>query len=75
MFVVYKCLRAPLLIHVQLCDPMDNLCPWNFFRQIYCNGLPLPPSGDLPDSGIEPASPALAGRFFTTEPPRETARE
>ena len=28
--------------------------------------------GDLPDSGMEPASPAssaLAGRFFTTEPP------
>ena len=26
-------------------------------------------SRDLPDPGIEPASPALAGRFFTTEPP------
>ena len=25
--------------------------------------------GDLPDSGIEPESPALAGGFFTTEPP------
>ena len=25
----------------------------------------LPP-GDLPDPGIQPASPALAGRFFTT---------
>ena len=24
---------------------------------------------DLPKSGIEPVSPALAGRFFTTEPP------
>ena len=24
---------------------------------------------DLPGSGIEPASPALAGGFFTTEPP------
>ena len=24
---------------------------------------------DLPDSGIEPVSPELAGRFFTTEPP------
>jgi len=23
---------------------------------------------DLPGSGIEPMSPALAGRFFTTEP-------
>ena len=25
--------------------------------------------GDLPDPGIEPTSPALTGRFFTTEPP------
>ncbi|XDA79075.1 hypothetical protein R6Z07F_009132 [Ovis aries] len=24
---------------------------------------------DLPDPGMEPASLALAGRFFTTEPP------
>ena len=24
---------------------------------------------DLPGSGIEPVSPALAGGFFTTEPP------
>ena len=26
---------------------------------------------DLPRSGIEPLSPALAGRFFTTEPLRK----
>ena len=26
-------------------------------------------SRDLPDPGIEPASPALAGGFFTAEPP------
>ena len=25
--------------------------------------------GDLPDPGIEPGSPALAGGLFTTEPP------
>ena len=24
---------------------------------------------DLPESGIDPVSPALAGGFFTTEPP------
>ena len=29
------------------------------------SGLPFPSSGDLPDPGIEPGSPALAGRFFT----------
>ena len=31
--------------------------------------LPFPSSGVLPNPGIEPASPALAGRFFTMEPP------
>ena len=30
-----------------------------FPRQEYCSGLPLPLPGDLPDPGIEPASPAL----------------
>ena len=40
-----------------------------FPRQEYWSGLPLPSPGDLPNLGIEPASPALAGRFFTAEPP------
>ena len=31
----------------------------------------IPPPGDLPDPGIESASPALAGRFFTPESPRK----
>jgi len=39
-----------------------------FFRQYYWSGLPVPPPGDLPNPGITPTSPALAGRFFTTEP-------
>ena len=41
-------------------------------RQEYWSGLLFPTPGDLPDPGMEPvslASPALAGRFFTTEPP------
>ena len=43
-----------------------------FSRQKYWSGLPFPPPGDLPIPGIEPASPALAGRFFNTEPPGKT---
>ena len=31
--------------------------------------MPFPSPGDIPDPEIEPMSPALAGRFFTTEPP------
>ena len=40
-----------------------------FPRQEYWSGLPFPSPGDLPNPGMEPASPALAGRFFITEPP------
>ena len=40
-----------------------------FSGQEYWSELPCPPPGDLLDPGIEPASPALAGGFFSTEPP------
>ena len=58
-----------------LCDPMlyptRLLCPWGFSRQEYWNGLPCPPPGHLPDPGIEPRFPALAGEFFTTSATQE----
>ena len=38
-------------------------------KKEYWSGLPFPPSGCLTNPGIEPASPELSGRFFTTEPP------
>ena len=40
-----------------------------FARQESWSELPFPPPGDLPNSGMEPASlmsPALAGGFFIT---------
>ena len=40
-----------------------------FSRQEYWSGLPFSSPGDLPNSGIEPESPELAGKFFTSEPP------
>ena len=46
--------------------------PMEISRQESWSGLPFPMPWDLPDPGTEPAalvSPALAGRFFTTEPP------
>ena len=42
-----------------------------FSRQEYWSELSFPPSGDLLDPGIKPEAPALAGEFFTTEPPRK----
>ena len=40
-----------------------------FPRQENWSGLPFPSPGDFPDPGIKSTSPAVAGRFFTTEPP------
>ena len=40
-----------------------------FSRQKYWSGLPFPTPRNIPDPGIEPTSPALVGRFFTTVPP------
>ena len=68
-----------LLIHVQL-----FVAPWTvahkaplsveFPRQEYWSELPFPTPGDLPNSGIEPASlesPASAGGSLPLAPPRK----
>ena len=60
----------------------DSAIPWTiahqaplsmgFSTQDYWSGLPYPPPGDFLNPGMEPrspGSPALAGRFFTPEPP------
>ena len=47
-----------------------------FSRQEYWSRLPFPLPGDFPDPGIELvslASPALAGRLFSTEPPGKSS--
>ena len=56
-----------------LFEPMDvalqETLSMGFSRQEYWSGLPWPPSGHLPNPGIEPVSLtslALAGRFSTT---------
>ena len=57
----------------QLCDPMDCCLPGSsvngISRQEYWNWLPFPSPGALPNPGIKPASPALAGEFFTSASP------
>ena len=69
---------------VELSMGSNSVTPWTvahqaflsmrFSRQEYWSGLPFPTPWDLPNPRIKPsspASPALAGRFFTTEPPRK----
>ena len=46
-----------------------------FSRQDYGSGLPFPNPGNLLNPGIKPASPALVGGFFTTEPPGKPLKE
>ena len=63
-----------MLSHVQLFAMLWTVAlgaplSMGFSRQKYWSGLSFSPPGDLPNSGIEPGSPALAGGFFTTEPP------
>ena len=54
-------------------DPKDCSLPASsvpgFSRQGCWSGLPFHPPGDLPDPGIEPTSPVLAGGFFISPPP------
>ena len=45
-------------------DPL----PMGFPRQEYWCGLPFSPSGDFPNPGTEPQSPALTGGFFILVP-------
>ena len=67
-------------VHAQscpaLCNSMDCNPPGSsvhgISRQEYWGRFPFPSPEDVPDPGIKAvslASPALAGRFFPTEPP------
>ena len=40
-----------------------------FSGQEYWSGLPFPTSGDLPNLGIEPGSPALQADTLLSKPP------
>ena len=67
----------PICIYVcsviQLCStlwaPVDCSLSASSVNGIFWSRLPFPIPGDHPDPGIKPASPALAGGFFTTGPP------
>ena len=69
----YHCACMPVcLVMCDSLEPHHNPpLSMGFSRQEYQSGLQSPSPGDLPNPGIDPispASPALAGRLFTTEP-------
>ena len=49
--------------------------PTGFPRQDNWSEFPFPSPGDLPNPGIERESPAMSGRFSTTEPPGKPHKE
>ena len=60
---------------LDLCDPIDysplGSSVNGIFQARILEWFAISSPGDLPDPGVEPGSSALAGRFFTTEPPRK----
>ena len=59
---------CPTLCDPMDCSPPDSFHPWNFPGNNTGVGCHFLLQGNLPNPGIKLASPALAGRFFTTEP-------
>ena len=78
----FVCVCVHLCVYVPAQSCLTLQPPWTvaghvhlsmeFFRQEHWSGLPFPSPGDLPNQEIKSASfasPALAGGFFTIEPP------
>ena len=62
----FSCIRLFVTPWTIVCQASLSM---GFPRQEYWSRFPRPPTGDLSDPRIEPVSlmsPALAGRFFTT---------
>ena len=73
MFIFFDCCRSVANSCLTLCEPMDHSLPGFSVHEIsetrILEWVAVSFPGDLPRSGIESLSPALAGRFFITEPP------
>ena len=69
----YNCCCLVAKSCLTLWDPMDYSPLGSSVRGIsqarILEWVTISSPGDLPNPGIKPASPALAGGFFTTEPP------
>ena len=74
-FTTFVCVQScPTVYNLVDCSPPgSSVHGISQARMLEC-GLPLPSPGDLPDPGIKavfPMFPALAAKFFTTEPPQK----
>ena len=60
---------CPTLLQPRGLWPARLLCPWDFPGKNSGGGYHFLLQGTFPTQGSKPASPSLAGGFFTTEPP------
>ena len=64
---------ALVLVMSNSCNPKDyslsGSSVYGISQQEYRSWLPFPSPGNIANPENKPASPALAGTFFTTEPP------
>ena len=65
-FVAQSC---PIVSDPRDFSPLGSSVHGDSSRQEYWSGLPCPPPGDLPNSGIEPRSLALQVDSLPSEPP------
>ena len=79
-FMISLLLHRKLCVHTQshptLCQTVALQAPLSmkFPRQEYWSRLPFPSLKDLPDPGIEPASPALQADSLLSEPPGKSVQ-
>ena len=59
--------ESALLFVIPWTAAHQALCPWDFPGKDTGVGLPFPSPGDLPNTGIEPGSPALQADSFLSE--------
>ena len=61
--------RAIKYTYVSICPYISMSLSMGSSRQECWSGLPFPSSGDLPNPGIKPGSPALQADSLPSEPP------
>ena len=78
MYLCAELLQScPALCHSLWTVARQALLSMGFSRQEHWSGLPCPPPGHLPNTGVKPTSlmcPAVADRFFTTGATSEALR-
>ena len=71
---VFSCSVTSYSLRPRGLQPTGLLCPWNFPGKNTGVGCYVLLQRNIPDTGTEPLSPAVAGEFFTIVPPAKPPR-